>query len=164
MRDKVSRQRTGPQGKTSGNTPTATTIAQQGFYGETPVLCALFACALVRPLPSFALSPLTARKSWVHTAFWPISAAACKRRHEIMASFLGLQSAREVTVTSCARLNAQYGEAMELGREVMASAMCKVTLHVDRIVLVSSSGFETVCCTTECGQNKLKRGMHVQGL
>lgn len=51
------------------------------------------------------------------------------------------RSAHEVTVTSCARLKSQYGETMELGREAMASAMCKVTLGVDRIVLVSKLGF-----------------------
>lgn len=51
------------------------------------------------------------------------------------------RSAREVTVTSCARPKARYGETMDLGRVAMASAMGKVTLCVDRIVLVSSLGF-----------------------
>jgi len=70
--------------------------------------------------PYFALSPLTARDPWINSAYRPMSAAACNRWHRIAGKLPRFQSAHEVTVTSCARLKAQYGETMELGREAMA--------------------------------------------
>lgn len=51
------------------------------------------------------------------------------------------RSAREVTVTSRARLTAKCGAAVCLGLVVIASGLCKVTLCVDRIVLVSKLSF-----------------------
>lgn len=74
-------------------------------------------------------------------------------------------------MTSCARLEAKYGATVELSKVATASAMCKVTLDVDRIVLESKLGFfETRRCAEECERSSyieerdVRTGLDLTGL
>lgn len=83
---KSGKHRTELQGKTKGNTPTAMMIAQQGSMGTLPFPVRRSLERLVGLLPSSPLSPLRARKAWIDTACWPMSAVHATKGRKLSQS------------------------------------------------------------------------------